>query len=116
MTYPAFFEAFDQLDLPFPDSVVTTRVLRSTHGLAVFFDFHQDAALPPHSHKGQWGTVIEGRITLTIDGVARSYGPGESYDIPSGTVHAVEVTAGTKALDVFEEPDRYALRPRAAAD
>lgn len=110
MDYPAFFEAFPALDLPFPDEAVTTRALRSERGLAVFFHFHQDLSLPPHAHKGQWGTVLEGEVRLTIDGRTRRYRPGESYDIPTGTVHAVEIAAGTKALDVFEEPDRYPLR------
>lgn len=111
MAFADFFSAFDALDIPFPDEVVTTRAIRSDHGLAVFFTFHQDARLPPHSHGGQWGTVVAGSVILTIDGITRRYGPGESYDIPAGTVHAVEVSAGTRAIDVFEEPDRYPLRP-----
>lgn len=110
MPLPDFIGAMPPLDLPFPDEVVTTNALRSESGLAVFFTFHKDVDLPAHAHKGQWGTVIQGSIEQTIDGTSRIYRPGESYFIPSGTVHAVKIPAGTVALDIFEEPDRYRLR------
>jgi quercetin dioxygenase-like cupin family protein len=54
--------------------------------------------------------VVSGTVEITIDGVSRVYRPGDSYDIPAGVVHAVRLTAGTKAIDVFEEPDRYPLK------
>lgn len=110
MPLPAFFEAFPSLELPFPEEVVTTKVVRSDTALAVFFHVHRDLDLPPHSHKGQWGTVIEGSIRLTMNGETRTYSPGESYNIPSGTEHAAFVPAGTVVFDIFEEPDRYPLR------
>ncbi len=110
MPLPDFIRAFPALDLPFPDDVVTTNVIRSESGLAVFFTFHKNFSLPEHSHKGQWGTVLEGSLELTISGETRTYRPGESYSIPSGAVHSAEVPAGTVVVDVFEEPDRYPLR------
>ena len=112
MTLPAFFDAMPALDLPFPDSVVSSHAVRSDAGLVVFFRFHQDCTIPPHSHGPQWGTVIAGEVALTIDGQTRRHLPGESYDIPAGSVHSVQVTAGTIAVDVFAEPDRYLLKPR----
>ena len=36
-------------------------------GLVVFFTFLKDMELPPHAHKAQWGTVIEGELILTIE-------------------------------------------------
>ena len=110
MTYPAFIQGFPSLDVPFPEDVVSCKALRSDAGLAVFFTFHQDVTLPAHSHKGQWGTVLAGEVHLTMNEETRVYRPGESYDIPSGTEHAVFVPAGTMAVDVFEEPDRYPLK------
>ena len=114
MEYPAFIQAFPGLAVPFSPEQVRIHAIRSDAGLVVFFDFLQDVAIPPHAHKGQWGTVVEGEIELTIDGVPRVFGPGASYDIPAGTVHAVRIKAGTKAIDVFEEPDRYPIRPAPA--
>ncbi len=112
MTLPAFFEAMPALDLPFPETVVSSHAIRSDAGLVVFFRFHQDFALPPHSHGPQWGMVIEGEVALTIDGATRRCGPGQTYDIPADVVHAVQLKAGTVVLDVFAEPDRYLLKPR----
>lgn len=112
MTLPAFFDAMPALDLPFPETMVSSHAIRSDAGLVVFFRFHQDCTIPPHAHGAQWGTVIAGTVALTIDGQTRQYRPGDTYDIPAGTVHAVQVMAGTIAIDVFAEPDRYPLKPR----
>ena len=76
----------------------------------MFFEFLEDVSLPPHSHLAQWGTLVEGEVAITIDGVQTRYRPGEVWDLAAGMVHAVEVKAGSKAIDVFEEPDRYALK------
>lgn len=110
MDLPDFIRALPSIDVPLPEDVLTTNALQSAHGLGVFFTAHQDINLPPHSHKGQWGTVLVGSLELTIDGETTRYLPGQSYTIPAGTVHAVRVPAGSIVFDVFEEPDRYALR------
>lgn len=110
MELPGFIRSFPPLALPLPDEVVTTNALRSDDGLVVFFTFHEDVELPPHSHKGQWGTVIQGSVEITMEGKTRTYRPGETYSMGSGVEHAVKVKAGTIAMDVFEEPDRYPLR------
>lgn len=110
MSLPAFIDALPALDLPFPDEVVTSRVIRSDTALAVFFIAKQELNLPEHSHKGQWGTVIEGRLDLTMNGETVSHRPGSSYDIPAGTPHSARVHAGSIVFDIFEEPDRYPIR------
>jgi len=110
MNIPDFIKDFPAIDVPFPDSIVTTSAIRSDDGLMVIFEFHQDFSLPEHHHKTQWGTVLAGQLELTIAGKATTYLPGQSYTIPTGVPHAVKVTAGTKTLDIFEEPDRYGLR------
>ncbi len=110
--YPDFIKSFPSIETPFSDDDVKCYAIKSDHGLAILFEFLNDFTLPPHSHLGQWGTVIEGSVTLTIDGETQTYLPGQSYNIPAGVVHSGEITAGTKALDVFEENDRYALRPQ----
>jgi len=110
MTYPEFITDFPSLDLPFPDDVVQTAVIRSDAGLVAFFTFLKDFELPPHSHKAQWGTVIEGEVELTIGDVTKTYRPGDSYSIPSGVEHGGSIKAGTRVIDVFEEADRYPLK------
>ena len=112
MDYPAFIRAFPGLEVPFSSDQVAIHAIRSDAGLVVFFDFLQDFTLPPHAHKGHWGTVIAGEIALTIGGVTRTLRPGDNYDIPAGVVHSGIIRAGTKVIDVFEEPDRYPIKPR----
>ena len=110
MEFPKFIQDMHALDLPFPAEMVKTHCIRSDKGLMVIFDVLQEISLPPHSHLGQWGTVIEGSIKLTIDGETKTYKPGESYNIPSGVVHSATIYAGSKVMDIFEEPDRYPLK------
>jgi quercetin dioxygenase-like cupin family protein len=112
MQLPALFDAMPALDVPFPEDVVSTHAVRSDAGLVAFFRFHKDMDLPPHAHGAQWGTVVAGEIVFTIGDETRSYGPGECYDIPAGVEHSARIRAGTVAIDVFAEPDRYALKPR----
>ncbi len=109
MSLPDFILGFPSLQLPFPDDVVTTRAVRSDRGLVVFFIFKQAMVLPPHAHKGQWGTVIEGSVELTIGDETRVYRPGDSYSILAGVTHSARIPAGAVVIDVFEEPDRYPI-------
>lgn len=110
MELPEFITRLPEAALPFSEGVVKTNVLPSAHGQLVFFQVLADMDLPPHSHKAQWGTVLEGRLSLTIGGVTREVGPGDSYYIPAGVVHSARVPAGVKLIELFEEPDRWKLR------
>ena len=110
MKLPDFLMALPSLDVPFPSDVVESRAMQTDEALLVFFNFHKDFELPPHSHKAQWGTVLQGEIVLTIDDETRQYGPGDSYDIPTGVEHSGQIRAGSIVIDVFEEPDRYPLK------
>ncbi len=110
MSFPDFIMALPSLDLPFPEEVVQSRAIRSDAALTVFFTFLQDMELPPHAHGAQWGCVVAGRIRFTIGCETRDYGPGDSYAIPAGVEHGAQISAGTRVIDVFDEPDRYALK------
>lgn len=110
MPFPDFITAFPGLDVPFPPSVVQTNAIRSDAGLVVFFTFLQDMDLPPHAHGAQWGTVVQGEITLTLAGVPRICRAGDSYSIPAGVQHSVKIKAGTRVIDVFHEADRYPIK------
>ena len=110
MELPEIITRLPEAELPFPSTTVKTSVLQSDQGQLVFFQILKDLELPPHSHKGQWGTVLEGQVELTTDGEARGHGPGSSYYIPAGVVHSARVPAGTKIIEFFEEPDRYRLK------
>lgn len=110
MPFADFISAFPALDIPFPADVVEAKAIRSDAGLVIFFSFHKDMTLPMHAHGAQWGTVVDGAITLTIGQDTRRYGPGDSYAIPAGVPHGAQIVAGTRVIDVFEEADRYPFR------
>ncbi len=110
MQFPDFISDLPKLDVPFPEDVVQTAVIRSDAGLVAFFTFLKGMELPPHSHGAQWGTVVEGEIELTIGGETKIYRPGDSYSIPAGVVHGASIKAGSRVIDVFEEADRYPIK------
>lgn len=110
MELPEIITRLPEAELPFPSTTVKTSVLQSSQGQLVFFQVLKDVEIPAHSHKGQWGTVLEGRIELTVGGETRMHGPGSSYYIPAGVVHSARVPAGSKVIEFFEEPDRYRLK------
>ncbi|WP_121630506.1 cupin domain-containing protein [Tropicibacter alexandrii] len=110
MQFPDFIRAFPAIDVPFPEDVVETAVIRSDDGLVAFFTFVKDMDLPPHAHGDQWGTVVAGEIAFTIGGETRTYRAGDSYSIPAGVEHGARIKAGTRVIDVFAEPDRYAIK------
>lgn len=110
MPFPDFILSLPSLDVPFPEDVVQTAVVKSDAGLVAFFTFLKDMELPPHSHGAQWGTVIEGEIELTIGGDTRVYRSGDSYSIPAGVEHGAIIKAGARVIDVFEEADRYPIK------
>ena len=72
----------------------------------VFFEI-EPGKIPPHSHSAQWGIVIEGEMTLTIQGESKKYKKGDSYYIPEGAIHHAECHTHVRALDFFAEPHRY---------
>ncbi len=110
MPFPDFIQALPGIEVPFPEDVVQISVVRSDDALVAFFSFLKDMELPPHSHGAQWGTVVEGEITFTIGGVTKIYKAGDSYSIPAGVEHGALIKAGTRAIDVFEEADRYPIK------
>ncbi len=110
MELPEMITRLPEAELPFPSTMVKTNVLQSEQGQLVFFQILNDVEVPAHSHKGQWGTVLEGRVELTVGGETRIHGPGSSYYIPAGVVHSARVPAGAKVIEFFEEPDRYRLK------
>lgn len=110
MDFPEFIQNFPDLDVPFPSDVVSCKAIRSDAGLVVFFTFHQDFVIPPHSHLAQWGIAVSGQVEMTINGETKTLGAGEAWDIPENVEHSVKIKSGTTAIDVFQEPDRYPIK------
>lgn len=110
MELPEFIQSLPELELPFPSSKVKSHAIKSESALMVMFEFLEDFDLPEHSHRAQWGIVIEGELEFTIDGKTSIYKPGDTYDIAQGVMHSAKIPAGTKVIDIFEESDRYPIK------
>jgi quercetin dioxygenase-like cupin family protein len=58
--------------------------------LAMVAAYEGTGDLPPkhhHPNQDEHFTVLEGRVRTVIAGEVRSYGEGESFDVPAGTTH-----------------------------
>jgi quercetin dioxygenase-like cupin family protein len=70
--------------------------------IMVEFQMQQGASLPDHSHSNeQSGYCISGCIRLIIAGEAHEMKPGDSWNIPGGTIHKAEVLEDSVLIEVF---------------
>ncbi len=105
VTYPPLIEDLPDIDLPVEG--VRGKLLQGTDKQVVFFDIQPVGTIPEHSHGAQWGIVVEGEVELTIGGQPHTYKRGDAYYIPAGVSHSAKCTVPFKALDVFDDVDRY---------
>ena len=82
---------------------VRIRTFWANEMLLSMVDIDAHAVVPMHNHPHeQAGTIISGRLQMTIDGEARWLEPGDSYIIPGGVDHkAVAGDEPARALDIF---------------
>jgi quercetin dioxygenase-like cupin family protein len=67
------------------------------------FQARMTARAHTHPHE-QAGYVISGRYRQTIAGATHELRPGDSYAIPGGVEHAMEVLEDGEVIDVFTPP------------
>ena len=106
--FPEFISQLPRADIPLDG--LKAHLLQGDDRQVLFMVFTLDARVPPHFHGAQWGTVLDGAIDLTVDGVQRTYSKGDSYFIPAGTPHGGKLRPGFRAVDYFADPERY--KPR----
>jgi quercetin dioxygenase-like cupin family protein len=76
----------------------------------IFMEFAKDVELKAHSHKSQWGIVLEGKVDLTIGDMEKTYGKGDRYYVPDGVSHHGHIYAGLTVIEYFDQKDRYHLK------
>ena len=76
----------------------------------IFFEIEPIGKVPEHAHGAQWGVVLEGELTLTINGISGTYRKGDRYYIPAGMIHSAECLVKTYAIDFFADKDRYRVK------
>lgn len=68
----------------------------------VEFKLAKDAVIPVHAHpQEQTGYLVSGRMILTIAGGDHAICPGDSWTIPGGVEHGVQVLEDAVAIEVF---------------
>ena len=106
--FPDFIQRLPEVDVDLPG--FSGRLLQALDHQAVLMSFDADVVVPEHEHGDQWEFVVAGEVELTVDGVTRTYRPGDSVHIPAGTPHGASVKAGYRAVAFFDEPERYRVR------
>lgn len=76
----------------------------------LFMEFSEDVELPEHFHNAQWGIVLEGKITLKIDTIEKTYFKGDRYYIPANIKHSGKIYAGYADVTFFDEKERYKIK------
>jgi quercetin dioxygenase-like cupin family protein len=109
MLYPEMIEKLPDIDIPLPG--VRGKLFQGDGRQAVFFSVESTGEIPPHQHQAQWGVVLEGEMLMTVDGVPQKFKKGDSYFIPAGATHSAKFLSPVKALEFFDEPDRYRPKP-----
>lgn len=105
--YPEMVRKLPEIDISIKG--IRGWLLQSNDQQVVFFDLDPVGEMPPHSHCAQWGIVIEGMMSLAIDGKAKVYRKGDWYYIPEGVVHSAKFMSKVHVIDIFDDPNRYKI-------
>jgi quercetin dioxygenase-like cupin family protein len=103
--FPEMIENLPEADLNLPG--IKAKLFQGPGMQAVFFTMEGPAEIPAHHHQAQWGVILDGEVEMTIDGLTRIFRRGDAYYIPDGVVHSARVRSSMKALDFFNEGQRY---------
>ena len=103
--FPELIRNLPEADINWPD--LRGWLIGNESGLVVFFECDEPTQVGEHSHGAQFGIVLDGVLELTIEGELGVYRRGDTYFIPTGARHSGSLSAGFRAIDVFEEADRY---------
>jgi quercetin dioxygenase-like cupin family protein len=106
---------YSVMDMP-PRQPAPGVEMRAIHGermTVAFFTIAQSSGIPEHAHPHeQIGTVLKGKLELTIAGEKRIVAPGGAYQIPSNATHSGLCIEGpAEVLEIFS-PVREDWLPR----
>ncbi len=74
-------------------------------GMATRMNFTAGQTVPRHHHRHeQVGYVLSGRYRLTIGGTTEEIAAGDTYCVPGGVEHGVEVLEAGQVVDFFTPP------------
>jgi quercetin dioxygenase-like cupin family protein len=106
--FPEIIEGLPEADIPVDG--LNSHLFQGEHQQIIFMSFDKDAEIPLHSHKAQWGVVLDGEIELNIGGKEFTFRKGDTYFIPEGIEHSAKIYKGYKDLTLFDQMDRYKIK------
>ena len=106
--FPEVIRKLPKADIPIPG--LTAFLSQNENHQIVFFHFAEDVEVPPHSHDAQWIVVLNGEITLTVEGKEYLLTKGDRFYIQKGETHSAKISAGYSSIEFFADKDRYKIK------
>ena len=106
--FPSIITDLPEADIPVEG--LKSHLFQGTNRQIVFMSFEKEATVTEHSHKAQWGVVLDGEIEFTIGEDKLILSKGDTYFIPEGVKHSATIKKGYKDLNLFDQKDRYGTR------
>ncbi len=103
--FPDFIKGLPEIEVPYPGC--RGWLIQGTGQQVVLVAFERSVEVPAHSHAEQWEIVLSGEVTVDMDGARRTYHVGDNFFIGAGVQHSAVVSAGYRALMIFNSPNRY---------
>jgi quercetin dioxygenase-like cupin family protein len=103
--FPAPILALPEADVPVKG--VKAYLSQGDGHQVIYMHFSEDVDLAEHSHRAQWGIIVDGKVDLEIGGVMRTYRRGDNYFVPDGVKHHGHIYAGLVVVEYFDQADRY---------
>jgi quercetin dioxygenase-like cupin family protein len=110
MEYPKMITSLPQADISYKG--LKGWILQGQTQQVVFLEIDPIGQVKEHTHRAQFGMVLEGEMSLTVGGETKRYGKGDTYVIPAGIPHSAVFHSKVYAVDFFDEPARYKEKKR----
>ncbi len=98
-----------KVEVPIPG--IEGYCLKDDEKQVVFFVFDEGVSFPDHAHCEQRGMVIDGEMTIEINGETNLFNAGDFYMVPTGATHRTNFSRQTVLIDMSDAPDRYKVAP-----
>lgn len=104
-TFPEAIKKLPKADIPMKGCLAY--LSQGEDSQTLFMEFEEDIEIKEHSHAAQWGIVLEGKITLNINNIEKTYTKGDRYYIPANVSHFGKIYAGYADITFFDDKERY---------
>lgn len=102
--YPEFFQTLPKPAVPMPGLTAFTM---SDRVQVIFYEIPDGSSAGEHVNCDEWGVVIQGHVSVTMNGETRKYGAGETFFIPEGVPHSLVNHPGVVGITVFDDAERF---------